>query len=97
MTNMVVAYHVPHNEGVEYGIFTKSGQDTNLTLVDLYEVDGRIRTFDTVEEAQEWLRTYGLDEVTPDQLFRTENIGGYLCATCSNTHHRMSGKRNWRN
>lgn len=58
MTNIVVAYHVPHNEGVEYGIFDKAGQSTELTLVDLYEVDGKIRTFEKVEEAREWLLTY---------------------------------------
>lgn len=55
MTNMVVAYHIPHNEGIEYGIFTEPGNSTGLTLVDLYEVDGQIQTFETVEEAEMWL------------------------------------------
>ena len=52
---MVVAYYMPHNEGIETGIFTKPGQSTDLDLVDLYEVDGVIRTFATREEAEEWL------------------------------------------
>jgi hypothetical protein len=52
---MVVAYFFPHNEGVESGILDKPGQDTGLSLVDLYEVDGEIRTFDDRSEAVTWL------------------------------------------
>lgn len=52
---MVVAFHFPHNEGVVYGIFDRAGETTNLSLVDLYEVDGQIQTFETVAEAQHWL------------------------------------------
>jgi hypothetical protein len=70
---MVVAFHVPHNEGVVYGVFTKPDMDTNLTLVDLYEVDGRLRTFENVEQAQEWLNGYDnvtqQGEVKPDILY----------------------------
>jgi hypothetical protein len=70
---MVVAFHVPHNEGVIYGIFTKPDMDTNLTLVDLYEVDGRLRTFENVEQAQGWLNGYKSvnrqGEVKPDILY----------------------------
>ncbi len=57
---MIVAFHFPHNEGVVYGIFTEPGQDTKLTLVDLYEVDGRLRTFENVEAAREWLSEYSI-------------------------------------
>jgi hypothetical protein len=53
--NMVVAYYMPHNDGIEQGILDKVGQDTGLDLVDLYEVDGVIKTFNSREEAQSWL------------------------------------------
>jgi len=70
---MVVAFHVPHNEGVVYGIFTKPGLDTKLTLVDRYEVDGRMQTFENVDKALEWLTTYknvtNNGEVVPDILY----------------------------
>lgn len=52
---MVVAYYMPHNDGTETGILDSPGQSTGLTLVDLYEVDGEIRTFDTRSEAEAWL------------------------------------------
>lgn len=52
---MIVAYHFPHNDGIEYGILDKPYQDTGLTLVDLYEVDGQIRTFEHRYEAEDWL------------------------------------------
>lgn len=55
MTDMVVAYWMPHNDGTEFGILTAPGQDTGLRLVDLYEVDGVIKTFTTEPEAQAWL------------------------------------------
>ena len=53
---MVVAFHVPHNEGLVYGIFTEPDQTTNLALVDLYEVDGQVRTFANFEDAEKWVR-----------------------------------------
>ena len=55
MANMVVAYYMPHNEGVESGILDRPGQDTGLDLVDLYEVDGKIATFENERLAKEWL------------------------------------------
>lgn len=55
---MVVAFHFPHNEGVVYGIFNNAGQDTKLALVDLYEVDGKIKTFEDLTDAQQWLLSY---------------------------------------
>lgn len=54
---MVVAYHFPHNDGIEYGILDAPGQDTGISLVDLYEVDGSIKSFETRADAEEWLRT----------------------------------------
>ena len=53
---MVVAYYFPHNDGIEVGILTESGQDTGTALVDLYEVDGAIRTFAERVDAEAWLR-----------------------------------------
>jgi hypothetical protein len=70
---MVVAFHAPHNEGVVYGIFTKPGLDSALALVDLYEVDEKIRTLDNVADAQQWLLTYkdvsSQGEPQPDILY----------------------------
>lgn len=52
---MIVAFYIPHNDGVEAGLITEAGFDSGTRLVDLYEVDGEIRSFETKEEAQEWL------------------------------------------
>ena len=62
---MVVAYHFPHNEGVETGIMDKPGMDTGLALVDLYEVDGQIATFATRSEAENWLKGHRLQREQP--------------------------------
>jgi hypothetical protein len=70
---MVVAFHFPHNEGVVYGVFTEPDRDTDLLLVDLYEVDGRIRTFADVESATAWLNTYPLNG-TPVEPNKTYNV-----------------------
>jgi hypothetical protein len=53
-----VAYWVPHNahyNAVEYGVITRPGFDSELTLVDLYEVDAVIKSFESPEEAQAWI------------------------------------------
>ena len=52
---MVVAYYMPHNDGVESGVLDRPGQDTGIDLVDLYEVDGIIKTFNDSKEAERWL------------------------------------------
>jgi hypothetical protein len=52
---MVVAYWMPHNDGIESGILDAPGQDTGLDLVGLYEVDGQIRTFKDRAKAETWL------------------------------------------
>lgn len=52
---LVVAFHVPHNDGTEIGIIDGPGFDTDTRLVDLYEVDGQIRSFATRQEAEAWL------------------------------------------
>lgn len=66
--DMVVAYYLPHNDGVESGILDKPGMDTGTDLVDLYEVDGAIRTFANREEARLWLadKLRSVDETVPD-------------------------------
>lgn len=53
--DMVVAYYMPHNDGVESGILDRPGMDTGTNLVDLYECDGVIKTFATEIEAKQWL------------------------------------------
>jgi hypothetical protein len=55
VTGFVVAFDVPHNEGLEQGIITGPGFDSGTALVDLYEVDAQIKSFATVEEARDWL------------------------------------------
>lgn len=55
MAEMVVAYWMPHNDGLETGVMDQPGQTTGLDLVDLYEVDGQIRTFADRTEAEQWL------------------------------------------
>jgi hypothetical protein len=70
---MVVAFHFPHNEGVVYGIFDNAGLDSGLALVDLYEVDGKIRTLENVTDAQQWLMSYkavtAQGEVKPNIIY----------------------------
>ena len=51
---MVVAYYIAHNDGTLAGILNDSDQE--LTLADLYEVDGTVRTFNYRDEAEAWLR-----------------------------------------
>lgn len=53
---MVVAYYLPHNDGIASGILDTPGQATGIELVDLYEVDGIIQAFETRDEAEGWLR-----------------------------------------
>lgn len=53
---MIVAYFMPHNEGVESGVITEPGFDSEFTLVDLYEVDGSIKSFENEDDAQAWLK-----------------------------------------
>ena len=57
---MVVAYYMPHNDGIEFGIFDKPGQTTGANLIDLYEVDGEIMTFNDMTEARQWLNGKGI-------------------------------------
>lgn len=52
----VVAYFIPHNDGVQGGIINDPGFDSGLSLVDLYEVDGSIESFDDHEQAEAWLK-----------------------------------------
>ena len=52
---MIVAYFGTHVEGVESGILDAPGQDSQLSLIDLYEADITVRTFETREEADRWL------------------------------------------
>lgn len=53
---MNIAFFVPHNEGVESGIITGPGFTSETTLVDLFEVDASIRSFEHYHEAEEWLK-----------------------------------------
>jgi hypothetical protein len=64
---VIVAYYFPHNEGIESGILTEPGQDTGTKLVDLYEVDGQIKTFNTWVEANEWLQSKLNGDVMEDE------------------------------
>lgn len=55
-SGLVVAYFVPHNEGIEAGIITGPGFTSELTLVDLYEVDASIGSFANEDDARTWLK-----------------------------------------
>jgi hypothetical protein len=55
MAGFVVAFFVPHNDGTEKGIIDGPGFHSGATLVDLYEVDAEIASFETREEAEAWL------------------------------------------
>lgn len=75
---MIVAFHVPHNEGVQAGIITSPGFDSETSLVDLYEVDASIKSFDTLAEAQDWLKeVYENDD---EDLDFTEVPGGLVAS-----------------
>lgn len=52
---MIVAFFHPHNEGVVAGIITGPGFDSDTELVDTYEVDAQIRSFETEQDAKAWL------------------------------------------
>lgn len=52
---MVVAFYIPHNEGTVFGVITSADFDSGVALVDLYEVDGTIKSFATQHEAERWL------------------------------------------
>lgn len=52
----IVAFHHPHNEGLEAGIITGPGFTSGNALVDTHEVDASIASFDTEAEARTWLR-----------------------------------------
>lgn len=57
----VVAFDVPHSEGVEQGIIDGPGYDVD-GLVDLYEVDASIKSFATKDEAETWLSKMRKDD-----------------------------------
>jgi len=52
---MVVAFFMPHNDGVEADLITEAGYNSGTELVDMYEVDGVIRSFANEAEARQWL------------------------------------------
>lgn len=52
---MIIAFHMPHNEGCVFGIITSPNFDTKEHLVDLYEVDATMQSFDTEAAAEEFL------------------------------------------
>lgn len=77
---MIVAYYMPHNDGVESGVLTEPGQSTGSTLVDLYEVDGEIRSFETEDEARAWLIAIAAENAPVDDCeFTQENPHEWYC------------------
>ena len=71
---MVVVFYHPHNEGTVFGLITGTGFDTGTALVDGYEVDATIKSFDTEDEAREYL----IDEHDADLSMLESVAGGYL-------------------
>jgi hypothetical protein len=76
----VIAYYVPHNQGIAAGIITGPRFDSGSDLVDLYEVDASIKSFNAVAEAEAWL-----DQEAGDELELQEVPGG-LRSTINDTH-----------
>lgn len=74
---MIVAFHHPHNEGSVAGLVTGPGFDAGTALVDTYEVDAQIRSFDTIQEAREWLS----ETCHVDPQLLSEVPGGFLLIT----------------
>lgn len=62
----VVAFYVPHNEGSVAGIVVGPGFDSKFMLVDLYEVDASLQSFDSLEAARAWMQEEHTDEGDPD-------------------------------
>jgi len=52
----VVAYFVPHNEGIESGIIDGPGFDAGFVLIDIHEVDASIESFPDQASAEAWLK-----------------------------------------
>lgn len=77
----VVAYCVPHNEGSEYGVITGAGFETQGEIVDLFEVDATIKSFDTVTEAEEWLK--GKVEDVDQEFLPMDEVPGGLVGSVS--------------
>jgi hypothetical protein len=75
--SFVVAFRVPHNEGLIAGIITGPEFDTGTDLVDLYEVDATIKSFATEDEARAWL--LGDEELAEFEELDLEPVsGGFL-------------------
>jgi hypothetical protein len=65
---MIVAFKHPHNEGIVAGLITGPGFDTKGMLVDTYEVDASIRSFDSIEDAKAWLAEDDIDMASADEV-----------------------------
>lgn len=73
--SLAVAFHHPHNEGRVAGVITGPGFDTGTSLVDTFEVDASIKSFDTEEEAIAWL-VERVEDLTAEQLLPV--VGGKM-------------------
>lgn len=75
---MFVAFYFPNNEGVVAALITGPGFDSESHLVDAYEVDAEVKSFDTERDATDWLAQYGLDDgdfkPVPGGLLHTNSL-----------------------
>lgn len=55
MAEMVVAYYIKHDNGVERGTLDAPGQETGLELDSLSGARYKIMSFSSLEAAEEWL------------------------------------------
>ena len=62
-----VAFYMPHNDGCEKGIIDGPGFDSGSLLVDMYEVDGAIKSFESREDAEAWLEAQKPEEYDDDE------------------------------
>jgi hypothetical protein len=74
--HMVIAYLVPHNDGVEFGVITGPGFDTELTLIDLYEVDATVKSVRNEPDARDWLEEKFAELNIDLNEVKTEDVPG---------------------
>lgn len=72
--SLAVAFHVPHNEGASMGIITGPGFKGD-GLVDLFEVDASIESFDDLDAARAWLEEKFENDDEKPELY--EVTGGW--------------------
>jgi hypothetical protein len=69
---VIVGFYFPHIDGSVLGIIDGPGFDSKQMLIDGYEVDATIESFETLEEAEAWAEDHNDD----GEIEWTEVTGG---------------------